>query len=208
MPSGVSSKEVENTIESIALQKANKYNNIGYLDSEDIKQEVRIKCISVLPKYDPNNSSEMSAFLSVCAENKIRDLRRKIVYNHDSPCFKCPFWDDIAYASGYHDCLVFKYNKFCCDKFKKHEMFVQAKLSNSYPVDIDEQRVLDDSSENQISMIDMIDFIEHNIDKEFKDIFDKLFKFKLDIGKLKQKEREAIMPELEKIISILRKADL
>ncbi len=82
--SGLSYSEQNHIIEKIANQKAYQYRNIGFFDSEDIKQEVRVKCWSVLSKYDPKKyTTDLKVFLSVCAENRIRDIKRSVLYKHN-----------------------------------------------------------------------------------------------------------------------------
>lgn len=197
--SGIVFKQVESLIEEIALQKAYQYKNIGYYDINDIKQEVRIKCWAALPRFDVGCGADLKVFLSVCAENRIRDIRRSILYKHNKPCFKCPFWNEQAAQSGQHDCLVFE-NKMECEKYAKHERYVQVKLSASHPVDIDNQKIEDEDFNKKIINIDFIDFVHNNLPSGFIPLFDKLLSNNLNPKCLKIRERNRIMSELKKIL--------
>jgi len=81
-PSGLKYCDVEQVIENIASAKARQHSPISYLNEEDLKQEIRIKCIKVIKKYDPTrHNSNLISFLSISADNHLRDLRRSLVYN-------------------------------------------------------------------------------------------------------------------------------
>lgn len=150
-------------IERIAKNKARFHKKIGYLDADDIAQEVRIKCWAALEKYDPaKNQSDVEPFLWVCAENRIRDLRRSIVYNHNKPCFRCPFWNEVAAQSGMHDCFVYSY-KYDCDKYSKHERFVQLKLALSHPSDIEHLDPNNLGLYEEIDIMSIHDFIKKSL---------------------------------------------
>jgi hypothetical protein len=190
----------ENLIERIAVQKAYQHKKISYYDLEDIKQEVRIKCWAALPKYDPQKfKTNLHVFLSVCAENRLRDIRRSVMYKHSKPCFKCPFWNEQAAQSGVHDCRVFD-NKMECDKYRKHERYVQAKLSASMPIDINSRMIEDKNSLNKVNLIDMIDFIRSRLSSNLLPIFDKFVNSNFNIKALRPKDRMRLIPELRVIL--------
>jgi hypothetical protein len=198
----------EHLIETIANQKSYQYRNVGFFDSEDLKQEVRIKCWSVLHKYNPIKfSADLYVFLSVCAENRIRDIRRSIVYKHDKPCNRCPFWNHLAAQSGMHDCLIF-FDKVNCDKYRKREKYVQAKLSSNHPIDIDdidEENVIDKNSMLVINNFDFIDFVYASLEPDLIPIFDKLIDNNFEFKKLKPKEKKLLINQLKDILEEYRR---
>jgi hypothetical protein len=80
--SGIKYSDVEQIIEKIALRLANKYKSISFLDPEDIKQEVRLKCFSILGEYNSaRHDANIQAFFSISADNRLRDLKRGLLYN-------------------------------------------------------------------------------------------------------------------------------
>lgn len=196
LPSGVTYEEVSDIIERIATQKAYKHRNIGFFGPDDIRQEVRIKCWMILPRYDPTRCGhDLKIFLGVCAENRLRDIRRSVMYKHNKPCFKCPFWIEEASLSGCHDCLVFG-NKLDCIKWSKHERYVQAKLSASHPIDIDTERIPDGKFERRMEEIDMVDYILAALPSGLHELFKKLESVNFNLKSLKARERAIISSAL------------
>lgn len=198
--SGLLFNDVSSLIEKVARQKACQYRNIGFFDYDDIMQEVRIKCWRVLHKYNPHKfTTDLSVFLSICAENRMRDIRRSIVYKHNRPCIRCPFWNQSMAQSGIHDCLIFL-DKMQCDKYNKHERYVQAKLSASHPVDIDNQRIIDNKSDQHINEVEIIDYVLSNIDKDLLPAFKQLLANNFEIRKVRQKDRALLVKALKEIL--------
>ena len=160
-------------------------------------QEVRIKCWNALPKYDPTTGVNLYVFLAVCAENRIRDIKRSVLYKHNKPCLRCPFWNAGAAASGQHDCIVY-WDKTECEKYVKHERYVQAKLSASHPVDIDNERL--EGEDNTASTFEMVEFIEARLSPSLQGLF-AIFKAQnFNAKALKPRERSMLMEALRDII--------
>lgn len=199
-PSGISYTSEEDLIEKIAASKAYQHKRVGYYDAEDIKQEVRIKCWGVLNRYNPDSGTNLYVFLSVCAENRIRDIKRSIMYKHNKPCLRCPFWNDLAAQSGQHDCVVFS-NKMDCEKYKRHEKYVQAKLSASHPVDINSQIMVDKTSTEDFDHIDIIDYVLSSISSGILPLFVKFSQSNYDLKALKPRDRKIMISSLRDILS-------
>lgn len=199
--SGLSYENCSAIIESIATIKANQHRNVSYYGPEDIKQEVRVKCWLSLPKYDPDRfGTDLKVFLSICAENRIRDIKRSTIYKHNKPCFSCPFWMEQAANSGVHDCCIFA-DKMHCVKYSRHEKYVQVKLSANHPVDIDGHRIEDFKFKNSISSIDILDFINQHLSKQLYPLFVIFYNNNFDVKCLKKPERELLFSGLKTILS-------
>lgn len=191
----------EPIIEAIAASKAHQFRQkLGWFDEEDIKQEVRLKCHKILDRYDPTKS-DLYIFLARCADNRIRDIRRSIRYKHNKPCIRCEHWDSDAAAAGKHDCRAFS-NKLECDKFSKHERYVQVKLSVSQPVNIDEDRVYDSHFGRHVLQADLVDFVNTHIPTELKPLFITFMDANFDLKALKPKERTVLAEVLVDILEI------
>jgi len=200
LPSGFTYNDVEDIIERISDKKARKYGNVGFYDLDDLKQEARIKCWSILGRYNVNHGTELEAYLGICIENRIRDIKRSIVYKHNKPCFQCPFWQQDAASSGAHDCLVFD-NKMECEKYARHEKYVQIKLSSSHPIDIDNERIEDGKYANTINGEELYDYVIKHLPSGHRHCFDKLANNNFNLKSLKKNEVKAIVSELKKIMS-------
>jgi len=199
-PSGMTIEEVGKIIEGIAQTKGRQHQKIAYLDSEDIAQEVRIKCIKSLPRYDPRLSgAKLGTFLTVCAENRIRDIRRSLLYKHNKPCFRCPMWDQDAYKRGEHDCVAFR-NKMACGKFARHERYVQVKLSANHPISIDEARIEDAPQDANSFDDDFIRFIYSNLPEHLHALFKELEISNFEMKSLKPKARSMLQEALKEIL--------
>ena len=71
IPSGFTESEVDEVIEQVAHYKACQYTPVGYFEYDDLRQEVRIKCMQTLARFNRVPTKEnLSRFLSVCADNK------------------------------------------------------------------------------------------------------------------------------------------
>jgi hypothetical protein len=197
--SGLTYHEQEHIIERVARNKAFQYRSVGYLDIDDLMQEVRIKCWHAMDKYDPTCGVNLYVFLSVCAENRIRDIKRSILYKHNKPCLRCPFWCAGAAASGMHDCIVYL-DKMQCDKYQKHERYVQAKLSASHPIDIDNERIEDEESGTHRKTLELVEFIEARISPGLIHLFRKFKAQNFNPRALKPKERGILLDTLREIV--------
>lgn len=188
----------EEVIEAIAESKARQFRRIAWLDADDIRQEVRLKCSLTLCKFD-SAKSDLHTFLSRCAENRLRDIKRGVLYKHNKPCFRCPLWNAVAARAGRHDCMAFK-EKMDCDKYAKHERYVHAKLSASHPVNIDEERMHDTTFDHAVATSDLIEYIYVKLSPENKVIFDAFERSNFSLKALRPRERTAIS---EAIVEIL-----
>lgn len=192
--------EVGRIIEGIAQAKSRQHVRIAYLDHEDIAQEVRIKCIKSLPRYDPKLSgAKLKTFLTVCAENRIRDIRRSLLYKHNKPCFRCPMWNQPAYKSGEHDCVAFR-DKMLCGKFARHERYVQVKLSANHPISIDEVRVEEVPQGSNTFGDDFIEFVYNNLSENLHYLFRELESSNFEMKALKPKARSILQDALREIL--------
>ncbi len=162
---------------------------------------MRIKCWSALNKFDSSSfSTSLRVFLSVCAENRLRDIKRSVLYKHNKPCVRCPFWNQSAAQSGMHDCLVFN-DKMDCYKYNRHERYIQAKLSASHPIDIDNERVIDEGSNIKFNHVDFLDYIYTNIPSGYTSSFNKLQITNFHFDELEDQERNDLIDILREVLS-------
>jgi len=84
-------------------------------------------------------------------------------------------------------------------KFAKHEKYVQAKLSASYPAETNNDAI-DEANFTQQDRIDFADHIENNLPKHMFGIFNSLKENRYNLKSLKLKERRLIISELRNIL--------
>lgn len=183
--------KIKKLIEEIAIATANKYKKIAYYDIEDIRQEVRMKCIKSLKHYDPNRSNAtLKTFLITCSHNRIRDIKRSVLYKHNNPCKKCDFQ-----GKKKGDCVKYM-TKSQCPRYREHERFIACKLAANKPLSLDENRIFDHESDNEIRLFDMIDYIYASLSPEYYDDLSVLVENNFNFKVVHVKKRE----ELKNII--------
>jgi DNA-directed RNA polymerase specialized sigma subunit len=200
VPSGTLFETEAELIEQVAKAKAHQYKRIGYYDAEDLKQEVRIKCWKAIEKYDSSCGASLFVFLSICADNRLRDIRRSIMYKHNKPCFRCPFWQKEASENGCHDCRVYT-DKMQCEKFAKHERYVQAKLSANQPIDIETQKVSDGDYDSYQQRFEMIELIESRLPANLLPLFHKFKAQNFSLKALKAQEKTLLIGVLREMVN-------
>lgn len=78
-------------VEYIAKIKCIQFGELGVYGHDDIAQEVRLKCHKILHKFKPGMSTAFNFFGS-CADNLLRDLRRKHTLRRTNVCSRCVYY--------------------------------------------------------------------------------------------------------------------
>ncbi len=192
LASGLTYSDIEPLVESIARSKARQYKHIAYYDVEDIKQEVRLKCFTTLQNYDPERAgSNIRIFFTICADNRLKDIKRNVIYKHTSPCAHCD-WFKNEKCRQFHDTRD-------CEKCARHERYVMTKLSVNSPVSIEEKRVVDSRSNAFIDNVDMIDYIFSLIPSGMTSLFIEFKERNFNLSAMPVKDRGTIMLTLKDI---------
>jgi hypothetical protein len=207
--SGITYDEIFDIIEYIADVKASQYGSISFLDQDDIRQEVRMKCWEIIrdEKYDPNRSAaNLKTFLTICADNRIRDIKRGLVYKYNKPCIRCEFYNKEADLQGRHDCIAFL-DKSQCKPYRNHQKYIYAKLSGSHPASLYGRTIIDDKSSAETKNFEFIDYIETKIPEEFYNLFVLLKDSNFDLKCLGGADRAEMVKVLKKILMDYRQGD-
>jgi hypothetical protein len=133
LPNGMSKDEMIEEILTISKIKAaqhSRQNKAMFLSQEDLEQEIAIKCISALPRFDASKSfgDRYKLFFYRCADNVVIDLKRRHVCYHKVPCKKCPEFDKKAKNKGCHDCKKYK-NKSDCKLWARYQNLNESKFA-------------------------------------------------------------------------------
>ncbi len=193
--SGYAYEDIEPVVEAIARNKARQYKKIAYYDPDDIKQEVRIKCFQTLRSFNPARSgANIRVFLAICADNKLKDIKRNIIYKHTSPCDRC---DCCDHETG--DCSLYPADKKQCSKYQRHEKYVHTKLSVNSPISIEEKRVIDNRSQVYSDRVDFIDYIFSLIPSGMLNLFGSFRDNNFNLDAMSNKDREKIMLTLKDV---------
>lgn len=202
--SGTNFHNTYDLISEISQIKGNQHGYVSYYSPEDIEQESMIKLWQVADRFNPSGGAKLRVFLSICAENRIIDIKRGLVYRHNKPCFRCPFWDENAAASGQHDCLAYR-EKMICDRYYKHEKNLHLKMSVNSPDSIENASIFDDVFTNNVERLELEDFIYSKLEERWHHIFDKFRDANYKLGALRKKERNLIKEKLIEIIEEYRR---
>lgn len=187
--------DIRQLIEDIARATAYRCKSIAYLDHHDIAQEVRIKCLESLKHYNPERSNaNIRTFLITCVNNRIRDLRRSLLYKHNIPCQKCDFFD-----SKHNKCVQF-YNRASCTRYLKHERYVLCKLTNGHVIEITESKLVDNKSIQEQDKFVLLDFIKTYLPDDMLWMIDILVESNFDMSIFKPKERADLLFYLTSIV--------
>ncbi|MBU1067377.1 hypothetical protein KKE60_06290 [Patescibacteria group bacterium] len=188
--------EIRKLIEKIALTTSNKYRQIAYYDTEDLAQEVRIKCIQALKHYDPNRSdASLETFLVTCADNRIRDIRRFVLFKHNNPCKSCEFYD----IKNKKRCIKYS-NKSLCSKYAKHEKSLALKIASNSPSQLDPNRLMDNHISDEVFQIELLDYIHTCLCPEYYEDFMKVYSANFNFNVIRSEDRRA---ELISVLSMI-----
>ncbi len=188
--SGIDYSSVSDVVEKIADNKARQYKNIAYLDKEDIKQEVRLKCYTALSKFNvKKNKNDLFIFLSVCADNRIRDLKRSIFYQHYDKR-KCKFCHGQSLSSP---------SGFNCPKCQVADNKNAFKMNINNPIRVN-NGLLDGEFDLPSKKVEILDYIKFNMPSGLMYIFDKLEKSDFKMASLKKNERYKMSDEIMGIL--------
>lgn len=190
--SGVYYSDISSIVEKIADNKARQYKKIAYLGPEDIRQEVRLKCFTALSKFNiKKTKNDLFMFLSVCADNRIRDIKRSIFYQYYDKT-KCKFChgQSITSPSGFY-----------CPKCNTADNKNTFKMNINNPIRVN-NGLLDDDFCLPSQKMEIIDYIRFNLPSGLMPIFNRLEKLEFKMGALKKGDRYKISNE---IMFILKK---
>lgn len=103
-------------------------------DKEELKQEIRLKCIDVYPKIGNNfKIGQVYLFVKECIHNYLYNLQRGIILPNNSPCSRC---------KNRIKCIKSKQ----CDKTKKYyrKLLMKRKILKPYSLYIehDETKII------------------------------------------------------------------
>jgi hypothetical protein len=82
--------DISPIIEYVAAVKCAKFGGVGIYSPDDVAQEIRVKCYRILHKFNPAEGSAFNFFGS-CADNMLRDLRRRHTLRKTNVCYRCVY---------------------------------------------------------------------------------------------------------------------
>ena len=108
----LSYEDVSHIVEEIVNVKAY-FAAFDIYDTDDIAQEIRIKCFELIRdgKYDKSKKSSIKTWLIVCVDNMLRNLLRDKFFSFEIPCKtkKCPEYKENVPCSKASTCEHISY---------------------------------------------------------------------------------------------------
>lgn len=118
--------EVLETINKVVSKIAYKF-RFGVNDIDDIKQQARLFCLEALDRFEPERNKKLYNFLYTHAHNRLINYKRDNYSRFQSPCLKCPFYDEFMQKSR-NKCMAFT-DKMECEKWSVWSKSNQSKKS-------------------------------------------------------------------------------
>jgi len=220
LPSGITPEKMWEDLESIASSKAAYHSsrNNFWFSKEDLEQEIMIKFIKALPKFQKDKSyyEKYNLYFSRCADNIVLDLKRKHLYYHKLPCKSCEHWKKKEHRCGEHDCSFYK-NKENCVLYNKYIKLYRSKysLGMSYGnyLGANSENEKDASgfiattsgsnmrfySESSFEAVDIEDFLISRLSEESSKILEEIIQQKYSCEKIDQEKLNKLRKEVTEI---------
>ncbi len=119
------SKRVYGIIDKIANEHSGQRRTFGYLNSDDLKNEIWLICLSKLKDFDKRRG-ELEHFLRVLVKNRLVNRFKDITKSVRSPCPRCPFYDK---GNSPSDCAKFGDDRYLCSKWRNYQLSVESRNS-------------------------------------------------------------------------------
>jgi len=157
------------------------------MDNDDIRQEIRIKCIHALKPnvFDPSKSGKTPyAYLRCVIHNFLYNLKRGTWTPNNPPCVRCKQWDRVS-----RKCLINEYN---CRKMEKHRKAMRARSDLRTPIGFDGYSLDSQHTFGSVEEVELDEFISVKLPEDYR-----LYYYMLKRG---EEVPEKIVEELKKIV--------
>lgn len=167
----VSDEEFVKVWKKISKKLSYKF-KFGYHDVEDMKQQAAIFALEGLEKYD--GVRPLENFLWTHVRNRLFNFKRNNYQRPDIPCKSCPLYDPL-YKKSSNQCNKYT-NKLECKEFSAWNERNETKKNIMQLSHIPDNSIINDDSYS-LSFIEdkeILDYIEDNISKEYREYYLKL----------------------------------
>lgn len=167
----VSEEEFLKVVENISKRLANKF-KFAYHSFEDMKQQAAIFALEGLEKYD--NSRPLENFLWTHVRNRLFNYKRNNYQRPDKPCLTCEFFDKYCKNST-NQCSQYT-DKYACSLYAAWAKRNENKKNIIQPSYIEDYSIFiqNNSSVDNIQNQEIINFLDTNIEIEYRESYLKL----------------------------------
>lgn len=169
--SGVTEKEFLTVLDNISKRLAHKF-KFAYHNFDDMKQQAAIFALEGLEKYD--QSRPLENFLWTHVRNRLFNFKRNNYQRPDKPCLKCEFYDKACMNSS-NECTKYS-DKQSCSLYASWSKRNESKKNIVQPKYIEDQSIFAEGSSvtEFIQNQEVIDFLDKNIESEYREYYLKL----------------------------------
>lgn len=167
----VSDEEFVSVWNKISKKLSYKF-KFGYHDIEDMKQQAAIFALEGLEKYD--GVRPLENFLWTHVRNRLFNFKRNNYQRPDLPCKSCPFYDKHLKQSS-NQCMKFN-DKLSCKEYRSWHERNESKKNIMQLNHISDNNIINDDnlSLSFIEDKEILEYIENNISKEYREHYLKL----------------------------------
>jgi DNA-directed RNA polymerase specialized sigma24 family protein len=183
---------VFNIIDKISNEHCGK--KFGYLDENDLKNEIWIICLEKLPDFNEDRGN-LEHFLRVTVKNRLINRFKDITKTVKSPCHRCPYFDSGSKV----DCARFGTEKDKCDKWRNYQLSLESRNSLLNATEEKIERVSSDNTINKMITDEMKIKLEKVIDRQYLHDFNLL----VSGGKLSKQKLKKLKKEITKKIKLI-----
>jgi len=180
----VSDEEFLAAVNKITKRLAHKF-KFGYHSIEDMKQQATVFALEGLQNYD--HKRPLENFLWTHVRNRLFNYKRNNYQRPDKPCLTCPLYDP-NYKLSSNQCSKFL-NKEDCELYAAWSKRNDAKKNIAKPSYFEDLNLVSSSNKSNENN-EIINFLDQNIQSEYREIYLKLKHnqkiSKADLNKLKK----------------------
>lgn len=164
------SKLDKKTFEMIDRISKEHCNNVfGYLNKDDLKNEIWIICLERL-KFFKGKRGKLEHFLRVTVKNRLINRFKDVTKSVRSPCPRCEFYKE----NRVQPCTRYNDAKDQCKKWQNYQLSIVSRNSLLNSAEQQQERCLSDNILTKLSANEMKEIVRKNLPIEYKHDFEKL----------------------------------
>jgi DNA-directed RNA polymerase specialized sigma24 family protein len=180
-----------NLIQRIAKEHSRRV--FGYLDEDDLKNEIWLICMDKLADYTEERGS-LEHFLRVSVHNRLVNRFKDITKSVRSPCPRCPFYDPEESPS---DCAKFGDSRHLCKKWNNYQLSVESRNSLLNASEQTEERKGKDNILSSLEAKELKAQVTGKIDKDYEHDLELL----TSGGKLSKQKLKKLKKEITRVLA-------
>lgn len=163
------------------------------MGEDDIRQEIRIKCLHALKPgvFDHSKSGKTPyAYLRRVIHNFLYNLKRGTWTPNNPPCVRCKQWDRTL-----RKCLI---NEIDCKKMEKYRISMKARADLRTPIGFDEYYLDGQRTFGSIEEMELDEFISIKLPEGYLDYYQTLKRGEGVPDKIVEELKEMVLKIIQK----------